>query len=74
MPESLNFVAVLFGDGARGYKLQIHENKEFKVTCTAVREDRRSQFVRTFMSELTGDEEFSTFAALRERWNELSKK
>ena len=74
MPEKLRFVAVLFGDGARGYRLQVHENKEFEVSCVAVKEDRNSEFVQTFASELTGEEEFSTFAELRDRWNELSKK
>ena len=74
MPKKLLFRSTLFGDGARGYAIQCEENEEFGVTVVAVREDRASPFVETFSSEATGDEEFSSFEALRAAYNALLKK
>ena len=74
LPKKLRMVAELFGDGARGYRLQQFANREFDVYCVAVRENRDSDFVHTWGSELTGDEEFSSYADLRDAYNELIKK
>lgn len=74
MPSELPFSSVLFGDGARGMRMQVYANEEFRVTRTAMKENRDAEFVVTYMSELTEDEEFDSFAALRTRYNELIKK
>jgi len=66
LPEEMPMTCVLFGDGARGMRLQEYENEEFGVRCTVRKPDRNSEWERTWTSEATGpDVSYESYADLQ---------
>lgn len=65
--------ASLFGDGARGMRLQMYENEEYLVYCCATLANRDAEWERTWTSDVTGEIQYDTFAALRTAYNALLK-
>ena len=61
--------ATLFGDGAKGMRLQVHENEKYGVACTAVLPERGKKWTQTWMSDRTGEDEFESYAELRTAYN-----
>jgi len=66
--------AVLFGDGAKGMRLQEYANEEFGVYCTRYLKDRDSEWNISWTSDLTGEEIYESYRALRVAYNALLKK
>ncbi len=72
IPANLSMRTNTFGDGAKGMAFQIDEDTAgLGVSCTARREDRRSPFVSTWRYRWLPDQEFTTFAAMRDAVNAL---
>ena len=68
LPANLMTKTVMFGDGPKGYAVQIHENKEHGVTVTMTRENREANWEGQFVKE-GFDGVFSSYKELREAWN-----
>ena len=61
--------ATLFGDGAKGMRLQMFENATYQVWHSAHLPERGADWQHCWKSERTGDQEFGSYAELRTAYN-----